>query len=202
LARLYVPYEYMLNGYRNDAVSCVPVIPNVTKGWHDQNIRSHFEQIAELAKRSGIMIGNLGWIEPFAKAGIPVYGDYGLNLYNSMDFFVARELGIKEAVISHEAVTEDIIKMNFYEVIPEVVIAGRIPLMVSEHSFAEDLELDKREKGNYKFYLKDRKGEAYPFYWDDKSGKSTIFSYRLRNNWEDAEIFKSYGLKSFRIYGE
>ncbi len=98
--RIYVPYYAVLNGHYADNEKVVPVIPNVTKGWHDENIRRNFDKILAVSKQKGIAVGNLSWVEPFVSVGINVFGDYGLNLYNSMDFLMAKEIGIKEAVIS------------------------------------------------------------------------------------------------------
>jgi len=131
--RIYVPYDALLKGFYKDDQRVVPVIPNITKGWHDQNIRKNFDKIVAESAQKGIAVGNIGWIEPFVETGVNVFGDYGLNLYNSMDFLLAEELGIKEAVISHEADLADILKMNFHGVIPEVVLQGKIPVMTSEH---------------------------------------------------------------------
>jgi len=187
-SRIYVPYDAMLAGfYRNDA-RAVPVIPNITKGRHDARIRKHFDEIADMA-RNGIAVGNIGWIEPFASAGVRVIGDYGLNLFNSMDFLLAKRLGVREAVLSHEADPEDILKINFWDVIPEVVIKGRIPLMTSELCLVED-----------GCFLKDRKGQLYPVLTDSSDSRSIILSYKETDlsGWKDA--LKKAGIRRFRVY--
>ena len=166
----------------------VPVIPNITKGRHDARIRKHFDEIADMA-RNGIAVGNIGWIEPFASAGVRVIGDYGLNLFNSMDFLLAKRLGVREAVLSHEADPEDILKINFWDVIPEVVIKGRIPLMTSELCLVED-----------GCFLKDRKGQLYPVLTDSSDSRSIILSYKETDlsGWKDA--LKKAGIRRFRVY--
>ncbi|HVI40442.1 MAG TPA: U32 family peptidase, partial [Anaerovoracaceae bacterium] len=133
IKRIYVPYDAILSGFYQDNDRVVPVIPNVTEGWHDQNIRKNFDKIVAASSQKGIAVGNLGWIEPFVTAGVNVFGDYGLNLYNSMDFLLAGELGIKEAVIAHEADPDDILEMDFHGVVPEVVLRGKIPVMTSAY---------------------------------------------------------------------
>ena len=91
--RIYVPYDAALDGqFQNDA-RIGPVIPNVTKGWHDQNIRKNFNKIAALSGKNGIAIGNLAWVEPFIKMNVNVCGDYRLSLYNSMDFLLEKRTG-------------------------------------------------------------------------------------------------------------
>lgn len=87
-SRIYVPYDAVLDGrFQNDS-RIVPVIPGITKGWHDQNIRINFNKIIAISGKNGIAIGNLAWVEPFVKCNVNVCGDYGLNLYNSMDFLL------------------------------------------------------------------------------------------------------------------
>lgn len=66
--RIYVPYDAALNGLCRSVDRVVPVIPNITKGWHDQNIRKNFDKIVANAGENGIAIGNLGWIKPFVEA--------------------------------------------------------------------------------------------------------------------------------------
>jgi hypothetical protein len=73
--------------------------------------------------------------ETFAREGVNVFGDHGLNLYNSADFMLASQLGIREAVISHEADLDDILSLDFHGVIPEVAFGGPISVMTSEHCF-------------------------------------------------------------------
>ncbi|HWQ79851.1 MAG TPA: U32 family peptidase [Anaerovoracaceae bacterium] len=203
--RIYVPYDAMLNGlYQNDART-VPVIPNITKGWHDGHIRKNFDKIIAMAQ-NGIAVGNLGWIEPFAAAGASVIGDYGLNLFNSMDFLLAGRLGVREALISHEADLENILEMDFHGVTPEVIIKGRIPLMTSEHCFIRDLEppkgadlsKGKAETGDY--FLKDRKGQFYPVITDPGIGRSLILSHKETDlaGWKEA--LKKAGIRRFRVY--
>lgn len=205
ISRIYLPYDEVLSGCSIDGVEIVPVIPNITKGWHDKNIRDNFDKIVDMSRENGVSIGNIGWIEPFVRSGINVYGDYGLNLYNSMDFYKASQLGLKEAVISHEASIEEILKMDFHQVIPEVVISGKIPLMTSEHCIIGDLNHCKSL--NYcktlnpdKYFLNDRKGEFYPIIKDCKTCKSIIFSYKNNKNQDCMKKLRQIGVNRFRIY--
>lgn len=202
IRRIYVPYDAVLNGLYQDDDRVVPVIPNITKGWHDQNIRKNFDKIVAASLKKGIAIGNLGWIEPFVETGIPVIGDYGLNLFNSMDFKLAGELGIKEAIISHEADPEEILAMDFHGVIPEVVLKGKIPLMTSEHFPIGDINLCAEKDEQERFSLKDRKGQFYPILTNPADCRSVILSHKETNllMWKDD--LKKSGIKRFRIYAE
>lgn len=198
--RIYVPYDAILNGFYQDQDNIVPVIPNITKGWHDQNIRKNFDKIVATSERKGIAVGNLGWIEPFVAAGVDVFGDYGLNLFNSMDFLLAKEMGIKEAMISHEASLEDILAMDFHGVAPEVVIKGRIPVMTSEHCPVGDLDFCVWGGKQGRFLLKDRKEQLYPIIANGEGCQSMILSHKETNLLRKKEELKRAGIYHFRIY--
>jgi putative protease len=73
-SRIYVPYDAVLKGFYHGDDRIMPVIPNITKGWHDHNIRENFDKLVEVSAQNGIAVGNLGWIEPFANAGVNVFG--------------------------------------------------------------------------------------------------------------------------------
>ncbi len=197
-SRVYVPYDAMLDGFCRDDARAVPVIPAITKGWHDSHIRKNFDRITAMA-RSGVAVGNLGWIGPFAAAGVNVIGDFGLNLFNSMDFLLVKRLGVREAVISHESEPEDILKMDFHGVIPEAVFKGRIPVMTSEHCFIGD---PVHGGGAGRYFLKDRKGQFYPVLTDPAGGRSMILSGRETDlsGWKEA--LKREGIHRFRVYAE
>lgn len=197
-SRIYVPYDAMLAGFYRDDARAVPVIPGITKGLHDAYIRENFDKILTIA-RNGIAVGNIGWIDPFVSSGVNVIGDFGLNLFNSMDFLLAKRLGVREAVLSHEVEPEDILKMDFRGVIPEVILKGRIPLMTSEHCLDEDLDHPKNEDAG-SYFLKDRKGQFYPVLTDTSNRRSIILSYKETDlsGWKDA--LKKAGVRRFRVY--
>ena len=108
-----VPLEEFLEGRKG-----VPEIFPVSKGRLDQLIESRFDEIAGAAKETGIVIGNAGWILQFLQAGVPVFGGYGLNVFNEQARLAYLEAGIREAEDSLE-------KHGPSE--------GRMPLMITEH---------------------------------------------------------------------
>lgn len=199
-SRIYVPYDAVLKGFCQDDDRIVPVIPNIAKGWHEYNIRKNFDKIVAASAKKGIAVGNPGWIEPFVRSGVNVFGDYGLNLYNSMDFLLARGLGIREAVISHEADPEDILGMDFHGIIPEAAAGGRIPVMTSAHCLLGDLNFCARKDNREKYFLKDRKGQFYPILTDPADCGSVILNDKDTNLLMKKEDLKKAGVKRFRIY--
>ena len=128
-----------------DIAEHMPALLNVTKGAADRYIEENFDEIADEARGSGILIGNLGWVKQFMDAGVKVYGDYGLNAYNSQSIKAYEELGIRMIRLSHE--------MSRGE---------RIPLMITEHPFSTS-------------YLVDRKGVKHEILKSDSGDKYLIF---------------------------
>lgn len=202
--RYYLPYEDFLDPRRREwlaetgkslSAELIPTLPQVTQGEPDQFIRKTWDRLVETAlAQGGISVGNLGWLKPFLKEGVTVYGDFGLNLYSSADFALAEELGLAGAVISHELDVQQASKLQFHGLEAEFAADGFMPLMASRHNFLGDGELTQG-------ILEDRKGEHYPIIFDPKSKISTIFSMdRGRNRNLTGMNDLKLGLNQ-RIYG-
>jgi putative protease len=101
-----------------NGVRTIPYILNVSKGNLDRYIRDNFDEITQAVRDSGILIGNLGWIEAFRDAGIKVYGDYGLNVYNEQARRAYEDEGVELYMPSHETDISD---------------RRGIPCMITEH---------------------------------------------------------------------
>ena len=73
----------------------------------DRFIEMHFDEIAEACRESGILCGNAGWIARFRDAGVKVYGDYGLNVFNRQAALAYEEYGAEIYMPSHETGVSD-----------------------------------------------------------------------------------------------
>lgn len=111
-------------------LTVIPYITNIAKGREAAFIEEHFRRICEVVRPTGLYVGNLGWIERFYREGIPVYGDYGLNVCNSAAEEAYRSLGAKYCVDSLEMLS------------PEQ--AGDMPLMISQHRLAGESLTDRK----------------------------------------------------------
>lgn len=129
----YIPlYDYMMS-MQNDgrmsgedhASATLPYIYNLSKGRLDHFIRENFREIVEACKKTGISIGNLGWIKEFIQAGVRVYGDYGLNIFNRLSEVVFESLGVRDPLWSLEIIEDR--------------SGGDIPLMITEHIIPEKI---------------------------------------------------------------
>ena len=107
----------------------VPYIMNVSKGRLDRYIEDNFDEIAAACRECGILAGNAGWIERFSAAGVKVYGDYGLNVYNNQARLACEEAGAELYMPSHETGVSD---------------ERGIPLMITEHIVQEDKITDRK----------------------------------------------------------
>lgn len=214
VSRLYVPYALVLNHDEKEIrkaagqrMEVIPYLPLITIGQHDALIEKNFTKILSAVQGTGIAVGNLGWVRRFAEAGVKVYGDYGLNVYNSADFVRAKELGLSGAVLSHE----------FDGILPsihtgglelEVAVSGPVPLMVSAHCPIGDLR-EKFEntvencslcqKGRY--FLKDRKMEKYEILSDTTDCSSKILFGKNENDGRKYRWARKNNADFLRIYG-
>ncbi|WP_027399797.1 hypothetical protein [Anaerovorax odorimutans] len=206
MGRIYLPYYSFLEAdfkkyideYTDRGFTMIPVIPNITKDWNDFTIRRNFDKIVKIADKNGISIGNLGWIQSFVSSGVDVFGDYGLNLINSADFLVAKQLGLKEAVISHDTDTSlnEIKNIDFHGVKAELAIDGKIPVMTSAHCLLGDQGLcnkgNRENSKNYTaedlicqkntYYLIDKMNKKFRIISNYKKCNSVIISYRMNKN--------------------
>ena len=134
-------------------VKVIPYVLNVSKGVLDRYIEDNFETIVSKVKRTGVLLGNLGWIMPFQEAGVKVYGDYGLNIYNRQSRMLFEEMGVEIMAYSHEA---------------EMFFWGNIPLMITEHPVTTET-------------MEDRKGEKYTILRWHTGDKYLIFQNNVKN---------------------
>ena len=178
---------------------------------------------------TALAVNNLGQIRQFAGQDIPLYGDYGLNLYNTKDFIWAKEQGLFGAVQCHEAFDNGFGRgmtpeesAGFggpTEALPErfgldgeTVLGGRIPLMISAHCPIGDAMgckgSVKDETGKLvgacdsgRYELKDRKGRCYPILTEKMDCRTMIFSqdFETDGRWE-AKDWKAQGY-NVRLYG-
>jgi len=77
------------------------------------------------------LVGNLGHAMLAKKAGMKLRGDFGLNTFNSLSMEVIRQAGFISATASFELRLSQIRDM-IKPLDTELIIYGRIPLMVSD----------------------------------------------------------------------
>nr|WP_315024931.1 U32 family peptidase [uncultured Aminipila sp.] len=155
--RIYVPLYSYVEGRKQETlnlskmiegelkkykINLIPYLPNVTKGAYDTYIKTNFQLIVSYCRETGISIGNLGWISEFERAGVYIYGDYGLNIYNKEAADWTRDIKMVDFAPSHEIYRNDETGRN------EIgfKFTGDIPLMTSEHLFNKEGFVDRKSK--------------------------------------------------------
>lgn len=144
----------------------IPYILNVSKGALDRFIEENLDEIAEKVKKTGIAVGNLSWMHEFLSRGVPVYGDYGLNICNHKAYDVIEKMGAIPVCMSHELYN---------------LQAGPIPMMITEYRVPYAS-------------LTDRKNAEYRIIRDKTAEKNLILSSErkpdiewLKKQWEQQD---------------
>lgn len=241
--RLYFSYQVFLDPMQREALKKMvragkqvfAWIPPITQGKEHRfveeqrdNIIAALKDVADAANSTGLWtalsVNNLGQIRQFRDCGVALYGDYGLNLYNSADFAWAKHQGLRGAVLCHEAFDNGFGKgltpeesagfggppqelPQLFGLEGELVVGGRIPLMISAHCPIGDTAGCRGpvegkgacDGGCYE--LKDRKGRSYPILTEKMDCRTLIFSqdFPLDGKGESKER-KQKGY-STRVYG-
>jgi len=178
--RLYLPlYDYMEKRILMEKIALkyigaqiIPYISNVSKGPLDQYIAVNMDKIIDCCKADGISIGNLGWLQEFTNGGVPVYGDYGLNVYNESAKMALRDMKVEVVTASLEAASNQI---------------GPIPLMVSEHKLNASS-------------ITDRKGVDYPVINQKITEKTVILSHFDKIDYAALKQRRLDGESVLRVY--
>ena len=109
---------------------------------------------------AGAAVSNLGHLPLCREAGLPMRGDWGLNVTNSETLRFLQRAGLRSAAVSFELRAEQIRDLD--KALPtEAVVYGRLPLMLTEHC------LNKPRRGACRCteapaLLTDRTGAAFP----------------------------------------
>lgn len=117
--------KVMEKGYQD----WIPYISNVSLGRENDIIENKLAEAVEIAKHQGIYLGNLEWQEIFSASGCKLYGDFGLNCYNSKTRKLLRDIGFLHVEPSSETYDEK---------------NGAYPLMTAEHQIAANVLIDRK----------------------------------------------------------
>lgn len=171
-------------------------------------IKSEFESLCEtigenLEYIEGIITSNLGVISKF-RGRTKVIGDYKLNIFNSyaLDFYKEFIDGSCLSLELNKKEIKDIVKNS--QVPLQMLVYGRVELMVSEYcaigsTFGEKCT-SKNCNGackNGDFVLKDRMGEEFALK-TDKFCRSYVYNNVPNNLIPNINELKSMNIKSFR----
>ena len=143
---VYVPAELLekldLNRWAEMTHICA-VLPRIFRTEDQAALRALLQQHRQ--HLSAVAIGNLGHLPIAESLGLPLWGDLGLNLFNSESLLFWKELGLESAAVSMELRWQQI--RDLRKVLPcEAVVYGRLPLMIMENCVIRN-ELGCRDAG-------------------------------------------------------
>ena len=200
-AALYVP----LSEFREGAdwlaramaqTEPVAVLPRVIWSGEADAIRQALDLCYSLGIRR-VLVGNLGHIEPARARGFTVQGDFGLNLFNSRAMNVAKQLGLTGATVSFELTLPQIRDLS-KAVATEMIVYGRLPLMVTENCIIRGRTGQCTcRSGQTK--LVDRKGEEFRILPDQDTCRSVLYNGKKLFLLDRQEELRELGLKTLRL---
>lgn len=160
------------------------------------NQNKQVDNMLNLVKSLGInniLIANIGQI----RDDFNVYGDFSLNVYNSISLKQFHDLGIKRQTLSFELKTSQIRDISKY-MPTEILGYGYLPLMIFENCAI------KRKKGSCickdeQVYLSDRKGEKFALL-PEFGCRNTLLNSKPLYIWDKMADFNNIGIDVIRLY--
>ena len=173
-ARVLLPLEFFetLDTLPPAAAEWCAVLPRVWRDGDEADLRALLKR-AERAGVTGVLLGNLGHFPLARNCGLSLYGDFGLNVFNSRSLEYLGNKGLFSACLSFELRGAQIRDMK--KPIPaEAFVYGRLPLMITENCLIANARGCRCETGRAAVrscqgrkcaephVLNDRTGAAFP----------------------------------------
>ncbi len=152
-------------------VSFIPLTPRIL---HDRELVPYQRELKLVLEMEpdGIMAANYGLLPLLREAapGLPLAVDFPLNVFNRQSVLFLAERGISRVTLSPELTGEQIRELvTGVNVETEIIVHGRLPLMVSRYCAPGSLLGGKKQDGKCnsscrkgKYALLDRKGVIFP----------------------------------------
>ena len=170
--RTYVPLEVLatMKALPESDTEWCAVLPRVWRDRDETQLRKMLEDAKTLGMTS-VLLGNIGHFPLVRDMDLTLYGDYGLNVFNSRSVNYLRDKGLSSACLSFELRFSQMRDME--KLLPtEAIVYGRLPLMITENCLVQNqcnCRLDRngplipknapcRQPNN----LTDRTGAAFP----------------------------------------
>lgn len=158
-SRICLPLEILkgLNELPEGPEWCA-ILPRV---WRDRD-EPELKALLLRAKEQGAtsaLAGSIGHLPVLRDSGLKVYGDCGLNIFNSRSLGYMRDKGLAGACVSYELRFAQI--RDLRKPLPiEAIVYGRLPLMITENCIIKngtgECRCGKRNE------LRDRTGASFP----------------------------------------
>ena len=166
-----------------------------------------FFKLIERAEPQGILIRNLGAIAYFRDAGIPITGDFSLNVANPLTADFLKQTGLERLTISYDLNIEQV--LDLLNAAPpewfEITLHQHMPMFHMEHcafaaflSKGTDFTNCGRPCEKHRVHLRDRVGMEHPLK-ADVGCRNTLFNAVPQTGARYFTALKHVGLRHFRV---
>ena len=201
-AMLYVPMHILLEDLdlcqkllRRGRVAAV--LPRIVHDGEMPRLMSGLTDLRALGLKD-VLVGNLGLLKPAREAGFRIRGDFGLNIFNSASMNVARSLELASTTVSFEMTLPQIRDLS-KAVDAEIIVYGRLPLMVTEHCLIKNKSGEcKCHIGTHK--LTDKTGAEFPIIKDGNNCRSVLLNGKKLSWLDRQDDLAKLGLWAVRLY--
>lgn len=184
----YVPLHVLAEqpkraqAWRQKGCTLVPVLPRII--W-DRERAGVLEQLRMCQKIgcTAALCGNIAQIAPVRELGLDAFGDFGLNVFNTGALETLYDMGVQRQTMSFELRLPQIRDMRA-PMATELIVAGRLPLMLTENCMMVGADGGCRRDGNGVcargvYYLTDRRGAKFPVFREEHCRNSLYNSQPL-----------------------
>ena len=168
---------------------------------------SGFFKLIERAAPDGVLVRNLGAIDHFHAAGLPMAGDFSLNTANGLTAALLREAGLETLTISYDLSLPQVLDL-LTQAPPswfELTLHQHMPMFHMEHcafaaflSEGTDFTNCGRPCEKHRVKLRDRVGMEHPLH-ADVGCRNTLFNAQAQTGAAHADTLLDAGLRQFRI---
>jgi putative protease len=168
-----------------------------------------YRQIVDLIGQLGInsvMLGNIGHTVLLGEgSSYNLYGDFSLNMFNSLSIYTAGELGFKCVTLSPELTFKQINNIQKPMALEsEILVYGRLPLMIMQNcpigSYSRYLDSSCKCCCDMKGYgLRDRKGIVFPLMTNKFTCRTEILNSQPLFLVDKMDDILSSGINSIRL---
>lgn len=158
-ARVYVPLDLLapLSALPEGETEWCAVLPRVWRDRDEAVLRDWLARARALGV-TGALAGNIGHLPLLRDSELYIYGDFGLNVFNSRSLEYLRQKGLRSACVSFELRFSQI--RDLRKPLPvEALVYGCLPLMITENCLMQNSGPCRCDRPNV---LRDRTGAAFP----------------------------------------
>jgi putative protease len=210
IPRLYLDFED-IRRYA-DAVKHIKSASDTAQVWLatpriQKSGEAGFFKLIQRAEPHGVLIRNLGAMSFFQDAGIPMTGDFSLNVANPLTAEILKKAGLERLTISYDLNIEQVV--DLLAAAPpswfELTLHQHMPMFHMEHcafaaflSKGTDFTNCGRPCDRHRVHLRDRVGMNHPLK-ADVGCRNTLFNAVAQTGAQFFSELRDFGLSCFRV---